>query len=86
MTQYYAVSLSVSQGAFDATASGTLVYADDRQETVMSLVWPTMPPQPDPENAGAWLLNVLEDIVTNFHAHEVRGAKTGPRSVNGQAV
>jgi hypothetical protein len=79
MSEHYAVSISISQGAFDATANASLLYADEHTETMLTLRWPTMPPQTSPENAGEWLFHCLEDLVTNFDAHEVLAAETGPR-------
>lgn len=79
MSQHYAVCLSVSQGKFDARASCHLLYATDQDETMMSIEWPTMPAQSDPENPGEWLFNVLSDLVTNFDAHQVTKAERGPR-------
>ena len=79
MSDHYAVCLSVSQGKYEATAAAHLLYADDRTETMMKIEWPVMPPQTQPENAGEWLFHVLEDLVTNFDAHQVMSAETGPR-------
>jgi len=79
MSDHYAVCLSVSQGTYEATATAHLLYADDHRETMMKIEWPVMPPQSDPENAGEWLFHVLEDLVTNFDAHQVMSAESGPR-------
>ena len=80
MTDRYAVCLTVSQGAYDTKASCNLIYADARRETMMSIEWPTLPPQSDPENAGEWLFHVLEDLVANFDAHQVMSAEIRPRT------
>lgn len=79
MTQHFAACISISQGAFDVTASVTLIHADEYRETCYQIKFPTIPPQSDPENAGEWLFHVLEDLVTNFDAHEIQSAETGPR-------
>lgn len=89
MSQHYAVSLSVSQGMYDVRASCSLLYSDGRDQTMMQIQWPALPPQSDPENAGEWLFHVLSDLVSNFDAHEVTGAERTPLtaitgSVNGQ--
>jgi len=85
MSDHYAVCLSVSQGAYDTTARAHLLYADEHRETMMSIEWPVLPPQSNPENAGEWLFHVLEDLVTNFDAHAVTSAETGPRGARGEA-
>lgn len=82
MTEYYAVSIGISQGAFGCKASANLLYTHGADETMMTIVWPEMPAQSDPENAGEWLFNCLSDLVANFDAHEVTGAERKPRSVD----
>lgn len=79
MSDHYAVCLSVSQGGYDTRANCHLLYASQHDETMMSIEWPTMPPQSDPENAGEWLFNVLSDLVANFDAHQVTKAERRPR-------
>jgi hypothetical protein len=81
MSDHYAVCLSVSQGAYDARAGAHLLYASKGEETMMHIEWPTMPAQPDPENPGEWLFNVLSDLVANFDAHAVTSAERKPRTV-----
>lgn len=83
MSNHYAVSLSASQGAYDVTANVCLIHADDHHETVINLTWPAMPPQPSPENAGEWLLGLLEALVTDFHSHIVYSTTRQPRTVHG---
>lgn len=78
MTAYYAASISISQGKWDAQASCTLLHDDGIRRTMLTLEWPTMPPESDPENAGEWLFRVLEDLVTNFDAHQVMNATHEP--------
>ena len=79
MSDHYAVCLSVSQGHYDTKASCHLLHTSGDTETMLSIEWPTLPPQSEPENAGEWLFHVLEDLVTNFDAHAVMSAETGPR-------
>ena len=78
MITYYAASISISQGKWDTQASCTLLYDDGVHRTMLTLQWPTMPPESDPENAGEWLFRVLEDLVTNFDAHQVMNATHEP--------
>ena len=80
MSQFYAVSISISQGAFDCQARASLCYTDERTDTIMNIEWPDMPPQTDPENPGEWLFHCLEDLVSNFDAHAVTGAERKPRT------
>ena len=79
MSDHYAVSISISQGKYDTKASCALLHASGDRETMMNIEWPVLPPQTDPENAGEWLFHILEDLVTNFDAHEVQSAETRPR-------
>lgn len=79
MSEHYAVSLSASQGQYDTTAVAHLMYATDREETMMRIEWPVLPPETQPENPGEWLFNVLSDLVANFDAHQVTQAERGPR-------
>lgn len=78
MTTYYSAHLAVSQGKYDAQATAVLSYDDGLRQTTMSLAWPVMPPESDPENAGEWLFRLLEDLVTNFDAHQVLNAAHEP--------
>jgi len=79
MSEHFAVSISISQGKYDTTASCCLLHAAGDRETMMEIKWPVLPPQTDPENAGEWLFNILSDLVANFDAHEVQSAETRPR-------
>ena len=79
MSDHYAVSISISQGAYDTRASCCLLHASGDRETLMNIEWPVLPPQSDPENAGEWLFNILSDLVANFDAHMVQSAETKPR-------
>lgn len=78
MTTYYSCSMMLSQGAFDTRASAVLLYDDGVNATQLSIEWPVMPPQTDPENAGEWLFHILEDLVSNFDAHAVMSASNEP--------
>ena len=80
MSEHFAVSISISQGRYDTTASCALLHASSDRETMMNIKWPVLPPQSDPENAGEWLFNILSDLVANFDAHEVHSAETRPRT------
>lgn len=79
MSEYYAASITLSQGAYDVSVTASLIQTHGQDETLMSITWPALPPAPDAEHVGEWLLWVLEDIVTNFHAHEVTQAERRPR-------
>lgn len=79
MSDHYAVCLSVSQGVYDTRASAHLLYATGKEETMMQIEWPVLPPQADPENPGEWLFHMLSDLVANFDAHAVTSAERGPR-------
>lgn len=85
MSDHYAVCLSVSQGRYETTAVAHLLYADARDETMMRIEWPVLPPESNPENPGEWLFNVLSDLVANFDAHQVTAADRGPRGARGEA-
>lgn len=85
MSDHYAVCLSVSQGVYDTQASAHLLYASGREETMMRIEWPVLPPESQPENPGEWLFNVLSDLVANFDAHQVTSAERRPRGA-GQAA
>ena len=80
MSEHFAVSISISQGKYDTTASCALLHAGPDRETMMTIKWPVLPPQTDPENASEWLFNILSDLVANFDAHEVESAETRPRT------
>lgn len=80
MTTYYAANLALSQGKYDARANAVLSYDDGQRQTTMTLAWPVMPPETDPENPGEWLFRLLEDLVTNFDAHQVLNATHEPSS------
>ena len=78
MTTYYAAQLSVSQGKYDTRATAVLVFDDGFRQTMLNIDWPIMPPESDPENPGEWLFRVLEDLLTNFDAHQVTSATHEP--------
>ena len=78
MTTYYSAHLALSQGKFDARATAVLTFDDGQRQTQLSLAWPVMPPESDPENPGEWLFRLLEDLVTNFDAHQVMNATHEP--------
>lgn len=79
MTDHYAASLLLSQGAYDCRATAHLIFASGNDETLMEIEWPTVPPQSQPENPGEWLFYMLEEMVANFDAHAVKSASRRPR-------
>jgi hypothetical protein len=78
VTTYYSCSLMLSQGLYDTRANAVLLVDDGVNATQLSIEWPVMPPQTDPENAGEWLFHILEDLVSGFDAHQVTNAKHEP--------